>query len=141
MLITDHHPGFIDWETYQANQARINANTRPAAHQLDTGRLREGVALLQGPATCGVCGRKLAVYYDGPHKATPGCCFTGTGQLVEGRDVRHLRIGGGAVDAEASLVALAQPPSTSGDARLNAPATPTAWPNAATVPSTWTTGS
>ena len=65
VLIRDHHRGFIDWDTYQANQARIGANTRPRAHQPGTGAVREGCALLQGLATCGTCGRKLAVYYDG----------------------------------------------------------------------------
>ena len=29
VLLTDHHPGFIDWATYQANQARIDANVHP----------------------------------------------------------------------------------------------------------------
>jgi Recombinase len=61
VLITDHHRGFIDWDTYQANQARIGQNIRPTAHQPGTGAVREGCALLQGLATCGVCGRKLAV--------------------------------------------------------------------------------
>ena len=84
VLITDHHAGFIDWDTYQANQARLRANTRPVAHEPGTGAVREGCALLQGLASCGVCGRKLAVYYDGPHKATPGYYCTGTGQLVDG---------------------------------------------------------
>jgi DNA invertase Pin-like site-specific DNA recombinase len=110
VLITDHHPGFIDWDTYQANQARIGANIRPQAHEPGTGAVREGCALLQGLATCGVCGRKLAVYYDGPHKATPGYYCTGTGTLVEGRDKRHLRVGGAAIDAalvEAFLATLA----------------------------------
>ena len=71
VLIPDHHRGFIDWDTYQANQARIGANTRPRAHQPGTGAVREGCALLQGLATCGTCGRKLAVYYDGPAKVHP----------------------------------------------------------------------
>ena len=53
VLITDHHRGFIDWDTYQANQVRIGANTRPKAHQPGTGAVREGCALLQGLATCG----------------------------------------------------------------------------------------
>jgi len=110
VLITDHHPGFIDWDTYQANQARIGANTRPRAHQPGTGAVREGAALLQGLASCGVCGRKLAVYYDGPRKATPGYYCTGSGQLVDGRGARHLRVGGARIDAtvaEAFLAALA----------------------------------
>jgi DNA invertase Pin-like site-specific DNA recombinase/uncharacterized protein YndB with AHSA1/START domain len=110
VLITGHHPGFIDWDTYQANQARIGANIRPQAHQPGTGAVREGCALLQGLATCGVCGRKLAVYYDGPRKSTPGYYCTGTAELVEGRGTRHLRVGGVAIDtavAESFLAALA----------------------------------
>jgi DNA invertase Pin-like site-specific DNA recombinase/uncharacterized protein YndB with AHSA1/START domain len=110
VLITDHHRGFLDWDTYQANQARIRGNIRPMAHQPGTGAVREGCALLQGLATCGTCGRKLAVYYDGPAKSTPGYYCTGTGTLVEGRGTRHLRVGGLAIDvavAEAFLAALA----------------------------------
>ena len=72
VLIPDHHPGFIDWDTYLANQARIGSNTRPQASRPGTGAVREGSALLQGLATCGSCGRKkdtidlirrLAVHY------------------------------------------------------------------------------
>jgi DNA invertase Pin-like site-specific DNA recombinase/transposase-like protein len=110
VLIENHHPGFIDWQTYQSNQARIGQNIRPMAHEPGTGAVREGCALLQGLATCGTCGRKLAVYYDGPHKATPGYYCTGTGQLVEGRDTRHMRVGGAAIDtavAHAFMAALA----------------------------------
>jgi len=109
VLIQDHHRGFIDWDTYQANQARIGANIRPTAHQPGTGAVREGCALLQGLATCGVCGRKLAVFYDGPSKSTPGYYCTGTGELVDGRGTRHLRSGGVAIDTavvEAFLAAL-----------------------------------
>jgi DNA invertase Pin-like site-specific DNA recombinase/uncharacterized protein YndB with AHSA1/START domain len=109
VLITDHHRGFIDWDTFQANQTRIGANTRPRAHQPGTGAVREGCALLQGLATCGVCGRKLAVYYDGPAKTTPGYYCTGTGTLVDGKGARHLRVGGLTIDtavAQAFLAAL-----------------------------------
>jgi hypothetical protein len=110
VLITDHHRGFIDWDTYQANQTRIGGNIRPVAHEPGTGAVREGCALLQGLATCGTCGRKLAVYYDGPSKSTPGYYCTGTGQLLEGRGTRHLRVGGVAIDTtvtQAFLAALA----------------------------------
>jgi DNA invertase Pin-like site-specific DNA recombinase len=41
VLIPGHHPGYIDWEAYQANQARIGANTRPQAHQPGTGALKD----------------------------------------------------------------------------------------------------
>ena len=104
--ILDHHEGFIDWDTYLANQARINANIRPVAHPAGDGAVREGSALLQGLATCGTCGRKLAVYYDGERKATPGYYCTGTGELVDGRGVRHLRVGGVGIDAAVTALFL-----------------------------------
>src|SRR5437773_2595634 len=107
VLIPDHHPGFTDWDTYLANQARIGSNIRPQASQPGTGAVREGSALLQGLATCGTCGRKLAVYYEGKHKATPGYYCTGTGNMVEGRGTRHLRAGGVAIDAAVTAAFLA----------------------------------
>ncbi|HZC54025.1 MAG TPA: recombinase family protein, partial [Mycobacterium sp.] len=110
VLIKDHHRGFLDWDTYQSNLARIGGNIRPMAHAPGTGAVREGCALLQGLATCATCGRKLAVYYDGPSKSTPGYYCTGTGQLVDGRGTRHLRVGGVAIDTavtHAFLAALA----------------------------------
>ncbi|HEX3785071.1 MAG TPA: recombinase family protein [Pseudonocardiaceae bacterium] len=109
VLITDHHPGFLDWDTYQANQARIGTNIRPQAHQPGTGAVREGCALLQGLATCGTCGRKLAVFYRGPAKSVPGYYCQGSAELVEGKGARHMSIGGQAIDAavaEAFLAAL-----------------------------------
>jgi DNA invertase Pin-like site-specific DNA recombinase len=107
VLIKDHHEGFIDWDTYQASQDKIGQNMRPVAHQPGTGAVREGCALLQGLATCGTCGRKLAVYYEGKHKATPGYYCTGTGNMVDGRGTRHLRVGGVAIDAAVTATFLA----------------------------------
>jgi hypothetical protein len=106
VCITDHHQGFIDWETYQANQARSAPTSAPGPRAGHRRRPRRS-ALLQGLATCGVCGRKLAVYYSGKHKATPGYYCTGKGQLVEGRNVHHLRIGGVAIDAAVADALLA----------------------------------
>jgi hypothetical protein len=110
VCIPDHHQGFLDWDAYLANQQRIGRNIRPTAHQPGTGAVREGCALLQGLATCGTCGRKLAVYYDGRHRNTPGYYCTGTGHLIDGKNLRHLRIGGVAIDAavgQAFLAAMA----------------------------------
>ena len=110
VFIPDHHQGFLDWDDYLANQQRIGRNIRPTAHQPGTGAVREGCALLQGLATCGTCGRKLAVYYDGRHRNTPGYYCTGTGHLIDGKNLRHLRIGGVAIDAavgQAFLAAMA----------------------------------
>lgn len=70
VFIRDHHEGFIDWVTFEANQARIAANTRPGPHQ-GGGAVREGRTLLQGLASCGHCGRRLRTHYQGTN-ATPG---------------------------------------------------------------------
>ena len=99
VLIPDHHPGFTDWDTYLANQARIGANIRPQARQPGTGAVREGSALLQGLATCGTCGRKLAVFYRGPAKTVPNYYCQGSAELVNGRGSRHMNVGGQAIDA------------------------------------------
>ncbi|MGI5135597.1 recombinase family protein [Streptomyces sp. CA-106110] len=107
VLIEDHHEGFITWEDYLANQEKISANTRPRRHEPGTGAVREGCALLQGLAVCGICGRKLAVFYQGPAKATPGYYCTGSGQLVDGRGTRHLQVGGQAIDAAVAAAFLA----------------------------------
>jgi predicted DNA-binding transcriptional regulator AlpA len=91
VLIQDHHPGFIDWVTFQANQARLGSNTRPKPHQAG-GAVREGSALLQGLATCGHCGRRLHVHYRGRNSA-PGYHCAGK-DLVNGRGVYCLNVGG-----------------------------------------------
>src|ERR1700756_2143223 len=51
VLMPSHHPGFIDWPTFEANQARIDSNVHPEPHQAG-GAVREGCALLQGIASC-----------------------------------------------------------------------------------------
>jgi DNA invertase Pin-like site-specific DNA recombinase len=108
VLIWDHHPGYIDKATFDANRARIQANTRPRAHEAG-GAVREGSALLQGIAVCGRCGRKLHVAYDGgrgharPVYQCPGRI------LVENRGSWCMRVGGMQIDhavADALLAAL-----------------------------------
>lgn len=95
VVILEHHPGFIDWRTYEANQGRIAQNTRPGPHKAG-GAVREGGALLQGLASCGHCGRRLHTHYRGRH-AAPGYHCTGK-VLVEGRGVYCLNIGGVQID-------------------------------------------
>jgi DNA invertase Pin-like site-specific DNA recombinase len=95
VLIQDHHPGFIDWATYQANQARLDSNTRPRPHHAG-GAVREGSALLQGLATCGHCGRRLHVHYRGRNSA-PGYHCAGK-DLVAGRGVYCLNAGGTVIE-------------------------------------------
>ena len=49
VLICDHHPGYISWEAYEANTARLRGNWR-RPRELAGGAVREGRALLQGSA-------------------------------------------------------------------------------------------
>ncbi|MBN2701770.1 MAG: recombinase family protein [Methylothermaceae bacterium] len=93
--ILGHHEGYIDWATYEANQARLKTNTRPQPHQAG-GALREGNALLQGLATCGHCGRRLRTHYRG-RNGTPGYHCAGK-EIVQGRGVYCLNVGGLQID-------------------------------------------
>ena len=108
VLIWEHHPGFIDKPTFEANRERIAGNTRPRAHE-PGGAVREGSALLQGIAVCGRCGRKLKVHYQGkPGQQRPNY-HCPTSILVENRGEWCLRVGGGQIDhsvASALLAAL-----------------------------------
>jgi excisionase family DNA binding protein len=69
VLIPDHHPGFIDWASYEANTARLRQNWR-APRGSGGGAPREGSALLQGRLRCGKCGRLMQTGYSG----TKGNC-------------------------------------------------------------------
>ena len=96
VLIKEHHQGFIDWQTYEANQQRIARNTRPGPHK-EGSAVREGSALLQGLAYCGHCGRRLRTHYHG-RNSSPGYHCAGE-RLVEGRGSYCLNIGGVQIDA------------------------------------------
>ncbi len=95
VLLPEHHPGFINWETFEANQVRINQNVHPKLNQAG-GAIREGSALLQGIASCGHCGRRLRVYYSG-RNSTPGYYCAGK-DVVNGRGLYCLNIGGLGID-------------------------------------------
>ncbi|HKD01891.1 MAG TPA: zinc ribbon domain-containing protein, partial [Terriglobales bacterium] len=95
VLLPEHHPGYIDWATFQANQARIDSNIHPQPHQ-GGGAVREGAALLQGLARCGKCGRRLHTHYRGRH-SSPGYHCSGK-DIVQGRGVYCLNVGGVQID-------------------------------------------
>jgi len=80
VLITGHHPGYISWEDYLANQERLHANC-PAPQGQGGGAVREGRGLLQGILRCGRCGRMMRTGYQGSrHKHLPRyyCAAEGT---------------------------------------------------------------
>ena len=93
VLIHDHHPGYISWERYLANERRLAANDtrggqRPA---------REGAALCQGIVRCGACGRSMSTryqreggYYECTHSRAD---HNATAGLPVGQDDRRRRAG------------------------------------------------
>jgi len=103
VLIREHHEGYIDWPTYEANRERIASNTRPRPHE-GSGAVREGTALLQGIATCGHCGRRLRTHYQG-RKSSPGYHCPGK-NIINARGVYCLNIGGVQIDQAISRALL-----------------------------------
>jgi len=91
-VIHDHHPSYITWEQYLANERRLQSNrTFQGARPV-----REGKALLQGIVRCGSCGRSMATFYASDGKpgydckwsrvdgvGTPGC------RGVMGEQIEH----------------------------------------------------
>jgi DNA invertase Pin-like site-specific DNA recombinase len=106
VLIWDHHPGFIDRATFEANRERIAGNTRPRAHE-PGGAVREGAALLQGLAVCGRCGRKLMVHYQGRRGHQSPAYHCPNSELAEGRGQWCLRVGGTQIDQAVAAALLA----------------------------------
>ena len=64
VLIPGHHPGYLGWDAYQDNQARLRANYK-APRGDGGGAARQGAALLSGLLRCGKCGRMMQVGYSG----------------------------------------------------------------------------
>jgi DNA invertase Pin-like site-specific DNA recombinase len=62
-LIPGAHPGYITWETYEANQKILLGNAAARGADRAAGPAREGTALLQGLAICGRCGRRMTIRY------------------------------------------------------------------------------
>jgi len=63
ICIIAHHPAYIDWGAYLANQRRLAANAQRRGQA--GGAPGKGAALLQGLVRCGRCGRKMRVGYWG----------------------------------------------------------------------------
>ena len=81
VVIHDHHPGYVSWEQYLANERRLASNDTRSGQRPP----REGPTICQGILRCGSCGRSMTVlhrregnYYDcthsrADHVTTPGC--------------------------------------------------------------------
>jgi DNA invertase Pin-like site-specific DNA recombinase len=71
VYLPETHPGYISEEQFEQNQKRLLENA--SAYGLDRKKHtpREGPALIQGLAVCGVCGRRMSVIY---HNYKKGIC-------------------------------------------------------------------
>jgi DNA invertase Pin-like site-specific DNA recombinase len=115
VFIPDHHPGYITWEKYLANQAKL-AEARPRWDmQQNHGAVRDGLALLAGILRCGHCGRKIYVSYKkrsalyfcdgGAAKSTRRCLAFGS-HLIDQRIGHELCRALQPLSLEASSLAL-----------------------------------
>jgi len=69
VVIHDHHTGYISWDDFLANKARLAANTTNAGARPP----REGHALCQGIIVCGSCGRPMGTRYHRNGRAAYEC--------------------------------------------------------------------
>ena len=81
VVIQGHHPAYISWEQFLANERRLSSNRTRSGQR----PVREGSTLCQGIARCGSCGRPMGTFYqhgEGYYRcqrsrderlATPGC--------------------------------------------------------------------
>ncbi len=80
IVMHKHHPGYIEWEQFERNQAQLLKNI---AHQGNPGAVKEGSALLSGLMRCGRCGRLMYIRYGGRHHQFS--YYDCVGSIQEGR--------------------------------------------------------
>ncbi len=97
-LIPGAHPGYLTWETYEANQKTLLGNAAARGTDRAAGPAREGTALLQGLAICGKCGRRMTVAYHarGGSEIPDYQCMR---DCIDNAGPRCQTIPGGAADA------------------------------------------
>jgi DNA invertase Pin-like site-specific DNA recombinase len=78
VVIHDHHPGYITWDDYLANQARLAANLTHAGARPP----REGQAICQGIIACGSCGRPMSTRYYWSGQAAYECTARRVDQMA-----------------------------------------------------------
>lgn len=60
-LIRDAHSGYITWEEYSQIQEQLQTSAKALHMDRRQPTPREGPALLQGRAVCGLCGNRMHV--------------------------------------------------------------------------------
>ena len=82
VLIRDAHPAYISWPAYERYEQQLRNSAKALGFERNAGPAREGPALLQGKAMCGLCGSRMHVRYT-PRKdgMVPTYVCVGRGRL------------------------------------------------------------
>jgi len=96
VLLRDHHDGYITWERFLENAAKIAQNRPRWNMQQNRGAIREGRAILAGVLRCGQCGNKIYVSHN--HKGAQYYCDGGQGKGTK----RCFSFGSKGIDARVS---------------------------------------
>jgi DNA invertase Pin-like site-specific DNA recombinase len=75
VCIQNRHPAYISWEEYMNNQQKLLENRTNHRTIDQRGAARDGPALLQGLALCGLCGRRMHVKYQGRFNQAQYQCY------------------------------------------------------------------
>jgi len=62
-FIPDAHEGYISWTEFEENVQKLRDNAQALGLEREKSPPREGPALLQGLAICGICGERMTVRY------------------------------------------------------------------------------
>lgn len=102
VFLPEHHPGYIDWATFEENQRMIRANSLKCESDASVSAVRAGQGVLVGVLRCGHCGRKMHVHYwgksgtaarylcKGDYDAGGSYCVAFGGGMVDRRFSREL---------------------------------------------------
>jgi DNA invertase Pin-like site-specific DNA recombinase len=68
VLIQDAHPEYISWQQFESIQRRLETAAAALGYERRQTPPREGPALLQGRAVCGLCGSRMHIGYHTSRK-------------------------------------------------------------------------
>ena len=129
VFITDHHAGYIDWQTYQRHRNTMRGNGGNFVQDDAALAVRSGHGLLTSLLRCARCGRKLHIRYWGKHGTaarylcsgdfdTGGSYCLGFGGATVDRRLGEVILGViSPQGVEASLLAIAQSRGVGSDKR------------------------
>ena len=110
VLITDAHPGYICWQQYEQIDEKLHQNAMAYGIDRRHGPAREGPALLQGRAVCGVCGNRMTVRYHRRGEQLVPDYFCNRNYMEHGEKVCQIIPGAGIDAAVGNLLLEAMTP-------------------------------